>query len=78
VRWRWLESGDVPSFFPHWNNYRLKQFLRTPLLNSTDDMRDYIQSANEGFSKRKGFTFGIESLQDNKLVGIGSSIQNKL
>ncbi|MFW9806589.1 MAG: GNAT family N-acetyltransferase [Candidatus Thorarchaeota archaeon] len=70
VRLRRLEDNDVPSFFPHWNNYRLRQYLPTPLPSSTEDMKEYIQSANESFSKRTGFTFGIETLEGNKLVGI--------
>ncbi len=70
VKLRRLETSDVPSFFPHWNNYKLRQYLPTPLPSSPDDMADYIRSANESFAKRKGFTFGIETLDNNKLVGI--------
>jgi RimJ/RimL family protein N-acetyltransferase len=70
VRLRRLETKDVASFFPHWNSYKLRQYLPTPLPSSPDDMTDYIQSANEGFTKRKSFTFGIETLDTNKLVGI--------
>ena len=70
VRLRRLETSDVPSFFPHWNSYRLRQYLPTPLPSNPEDMTDYIQSANESFSKRKGFAFGIETLDSNKLVGI--------
>lgn len=70
VRLRRLEVDDIPSFFPHWNNYKLRQYLPTPLPSSPDDMIEYIQSANESFAKRKGFTFGIETLDNSKLVGI--------
>ena len=65
-----MDSSDVPAFFPHWNNYRLRQYLPTPLPSSPDDMKEYIQLANESFSKRKGFTFGIETLDTKTLVGI--------
>ncbi|MHA1943226.1 MAG: GNAT family N-acetyltransferase [Candidatus Thorarchaeota archaeon] len=70
VRLRRLENNDVSSFFPHWNNYLLRQYLPTPLPTSSDDMVKYIESANESFANRKGFTFGIETLDTNKLVGI--------
>jgi RimJ/RimL family protein N-acetyltransferase len=70
VRLRRLETSDASSFFPHWNNYKLRQYLPTPLPSSQEDMTEYIQSANESFSKRKGFTFGIETKENNKLVGI--------
>ena len=33
-------------------------------------MVKYIEAANESFANRKGFTFGIETLDTNKLVGI--------
>jgi RimJ/RimL family protein N-acetyltransferase len=33
-------------------------------------MIKFIESANESFANRKGFTFGIETLDANKLVGI--------
>jgi len=70
VNLRRLEDSDVPSFFPHWNNYELRQYLPTPLPSTPNDITEFIQSANESFSKRKGFTFGIEALDNNKLVGI--------
>lgn len=70
VRLRRLENNDADSFFPHWNNYQLRQYLPTPLPTSHADMTKYIESANESFANRKGFTFGIETLGTNKLVGI--------
>jgi RimJ/RimL family protein N-acetyltransferase len=70
VRLRRLETKDADSFFPHWNNYKLRQYLPTPLPTSHDDMVRYIDSVNENFANRKGFTFGIETLDTNKLVGI--------
>ncbi len=74
IRLRRLENSDVTSFFPHWNNYQLRQYLPTPLPSSVEDMSKYIQSANQIFSERKGFTFGIETLDESKLVGIVSLV----
>lgn len=74
VRLRRLEASDAPAFFPYWNNYRLRQYLPTPLPSSLDDMAKYIESVNQSFSERKGFTFGIETLDENRLVGIVSLI----
>ncbi|MFW9789306.1 MAG: GNAT family N-acetyltransferase [Candidatus Thorarchaeota archaeon] len=70
VRLRRLEVDDADSFFPYWNNYHLRQYLPTPLPTSKEDMENYIKSANESFANRKGFTFGIETLHNNRLVGI--------
>ena len=33
-------------------------------------MVDYIKSANEDYSKRKAFTFGIETLDTERLIGL--------
>ncbi|MFW9817715.1 MAG: GNAT family N-acetyltransferase, partial [Candidatus Thorarchaeota archaeon] len=70
MRLRRLEPEDASSFFPHWNNYHLRQYLPTPLPTSHEDMVKFIESANESFASRKGFTFGIETLESNNLVGI--------
>lgn len=70
VRLRRLETGDASSFFPYWNNYLVRQYLPTPLPTSHEDMVKYIESANESFANRKGFTFGIETLDTETLVGI--------
>lgn len=70
VRLRRIENDDSSSFFPHWNNYLLRQYLPTPLPTSHDDMVKFIESANESFANRQGFTFGIEALDTNRLVGI--------
>jgi RimJ/RimL family protein N-acetyltransferase len=67
---RRLTSQDVSDFLPHWNNYQLRQYLPTPLPTSEDDLRTYIENANNSFAIRKGFTFGIETLDTGKLVGI--------
>jgi RimJ/RimL family protein N-acetyltransferase len=53
-----------------WNSYELRQYLPTPLPTSHDDMVKYIDSANESFTNRKGFTFGIEDLKTNELIGL--------
>jgi len=77
VRLRRLEKDDADSFFPHWNNYNLKQYLPTPLPTSYDEMVKFIESANDSFASRKGFTFGIETLDSNKLVGIVNLVNVK-
>jgi RimJ/RimL family protein N-acetyltransferase len=70
IRLRRLERKDADLFFPYWNDYKLRQYLPTPLPTSHEDMIKFIESANESFADCKGFTFGIESLDSNKLVGI--------
>ncbi|UCE10305.1 MAG: GNAT family N-acetyltransferase [Candidatus Thorarchaeota archaeon] len=61
---------DAETILRHWNNYNLRQYLPTPLPTSLEDMKAYIQSANESYTKRSGFTFGIESKETGKLVGL--------
>jgi RimJ/RimL family protein N-acetyltransferase len=70
VRLRRLETDDAPTILPNWNNYELRQYLPTPLPSGHDEMVDYIKSANEAYSKRKSFTFGIETLDTEKLIGL--------
>ncbi|MHA1135199.1 MAG: GNAT family N-acetyltransferase [Candidatus Thorarchaeota archaeon] len=65
-----MNDQDVSSFLPHWNDYRLRQYLPTPLPTSEDDLHKFIKNANSNFAARKGFTFGIETLDTEKLVGI--------
>ena len=70
IRLRRLTDSDVSAFLPHWNNYKLRQYLPTPLPTSEDDLHKFIDNANINFATRKGFTFGIETLDTGKLVGI--------
>ncbi|MHA1961271.1 MAG: GNAT family N-acetyltransferase [Candidatus Thorarchaeota archaeon] len=74
TRLRRLDVEDAETILRHWNNYELRQYLPTPLPTSLEDMLAYIQSANESYSKRSGFTFGIESLETGKLVGLVSFV----
>ncbi|MFX1262692.1 MAG: GNAT family N-acetyltransferase [Promethearchaeota archaeon] len=70
VRLRRLESHDADPILVYWNQYELRQYLPTPLPTSHDDMLQYIESANEAFSKKTKFTFGIEAKEDSSLIGI--------
>ena len=70
VRLRRLESDDSPKILKYWNQYELRQYLPTPLPTSQDDMRRYIDSANDLFTKKSKFTFGIETKDDLTLIGI--------
>jgi RimJ/RimL family protein N-acetyltransferase len=70
VRLRRLQLEDVSKIMKHWNDYELRQYLPSPLPTTEEEMKEYIESENEAFTKRSKFTFGIESLDDNKLVGI--------
>ncbi|MFW9802834.1 MAG: GNAT family N-acetyltransferase [Candidatus Thorarchaeota archaeon] len=70
VRLRRLELEDADAIMTYWNQYELRQYLPTPLPTSSDDMSQYIKSANEAFSKRSKFTFGIEAKEDSTLIGI--------
>ncbi|MHA2362060.1 MAG: GNAT family N-acetyltransferase, partial [Candidatus Thorarchaeota archaeon] len=70
ARLRRLTTDDTSTIMTLWNSYELRQYLPTPLPTSHDDMVKYIDSANESFTNRKGFTFGIEDLKTNELIGL--------
>ncbi|MFX1255540.1 MAG: GNAT family N-acetyltransferase [Promethearchaeota archaeon] len=70
TRLRRLEVKDVSAILPLWNNYELRQYLPTPLPNSHDELVKLIESMNDAFTTRKGFTFGIEAINTNSLIGI--------
>ncbi|MFW9846141.1 MAG: GNAT family N-acetyltransferase [Candidatus Thorarchaeota archaeon] len=70
VRLRRLEPDDASEILKYWNQYELRQYLPTPLPTSQEDMRMYVDSVNELFTKRSKFTFGIETKEDSTLIGI--------
>jgi RimJ/RimL family protein N-acetyltransferase len=70
VRLRRLDKNDAEAILAYWNNYELRQYLPTPLPSNHEDLVAFIESANDAYSKRKGFTFGIEDLDSGNLVGI--------
>lgn len=70
TRLRRLEPNDASTIFPFWNNYELRQYLPTPLPTSQDELVQFIESVNNAFAKRKEFTFGIEALNTNTLIGL--------
>lgn len=70
VSLRRLTVKDASTILAFWNNYEVRQYLPTPLPTSHEEMVSYIESSNEAFSQRKGFTFGIQTLDTEELVGI--------
>jgi RimJ/RimL family protein N-acetyltransferase len=70
TRLRRLEPGDASIIFSLWNSYELRQYLPTPLPMSYEALIQFIESTNGAFTQRKEFTFGIEALEMNKLMGI--------
>ncbi len=74
TRLRRLDKNDVNTILAHWNNYQLRQYLPTPLPSNHEELVDFIESANDAYSKRKGFTFGIEDIDSGNLVGIVSLV----
>ncbi len=70
TRLRRLELDDVEAILKTWNSYELRQYLATPLPSTREDLTNFINSVNEAFSKKNKFTFGIESIETESLVGI--------
>ncbi|MFW9888341.1 MAG: GNAT family N-acetyltransferase [Candidatus Thorarchaeota archaeon] len=70
MRLRKLNPSDAPTILPHWNVYDLDKYLPISLPMSNDDMVRYIESVNEAFENNSMLTFGIETLEDNQLIGI--------
>lgn len=70
VRLRKLRESDAKIILKHWNNYSLRQYLPTPLPTSLMDLKDFIETANEAYNERSKFTFGIETLESEKLIGL--------
>ncbi|MFW9907009.1 MAG: GNAT family N-acetyltransferase [Candidatus Thorarchaeota archaeon] len=70
TRLRRLTSDDAEKMLQYWNLYELRQYLAAPLPSTKQDLIEYIDSVNNAFANRKGFTFGIEVKETGFLVGI--------
>ncbi|MBD3404674.1 MAG: GNAT family N-acetyltransferase [Candidatus Lokiarchaeota archaeon] len=70
VRLRKLRRADAEIILKHWNDYSLRQYLPSPLPTSLNDLEEFILSRNESYSKRESFTFGIETIENDRLIGL--------
>ncbi len=71
TRLRRLETSDADTFFSHWNNYELRQYLPSPLPSSQKEIIAFIESKEHQFRERSEFFFGIEECCTTKeLIGI--------
>jgi len=71
VRLRSFELSDLDEIMKHWNNMELRNLLgsvdRGPA--SRNDEEEWIRNTWKQRQERKVFTFAIETIVDNKLIG---------
>lgn len=68
VRLRGLELADAETIHKNWNSLELRSYLASRVPNSVEEEREFVKATWS--SKRTGdLTLGIESLDDNKLIG---------
>jgi RimJ/RimL family protein N-acetyltransferase len=75
IRLRSFELSDLDEIMKHWNNMELRNLLgsadRGPACRNEEE--EFIRRTWKERQERKAFTFAIETIVDNKLVG-GTSI----
>ncbi len=71
VRLRSFELSDVDEIMEHWNNMELRNLLGSADRGSVSrsEEEEWIRSTWKQRQERKAFTFAIETLTDNKLIG---------
>ncbi|MFX0091439.1 MAG: GNAT family N-acetyltransferase [Candidatus Hodarchaeota archaeon] len=70
TRLRRLEKKDVEIILQYFNNYELHRNLGAPPLPvSQEDEVKFIEGVNAAFNQRSQFTFGIEELEADSLIG---------
>jgi len=71
VRLRSFELSDLDEIMKHWNNMELRNFLgsadRGPVARNEEE--EWIRGTWKQRQERKAFTFAIETMADNKLIG---------
>ncbi len=71
VRLRSFELSDLDEIMKHWNNMELRNLLgsadRGPA--SRNDEEEFIRRTWKERQERRAFTFAIETIVDNKLIG---------
>ena len=71
VRLRSFELSDLDEIMKHWNNMELRNFVgsadRGPASRSEEE--EWVKSTWKERQERKAFTFAIEAITDNKLIG---------
>lgn len=69
VRLRGLELEDVDELMAHWNDWELRRFLNAIVPHSRQEEEDFIRSTWRSRQAGTAFIFGIETIQDKKLIG---------
>ena len=71
VRLRSFELSDLDEIMRHWNSMELRRLLgaadRGPA--SRGEEEEWIRSTWKQRQERKAFTFAVETITDNKLIG---------
>jgi len=77
IRLRSFELSDLDEIMKHWNNMELRNLLgnadRGPACRN--DEEEWIRNTWKQRQERKAYTFAIETIADNKLIG-GTSLFN--
>ena len=71
VRLRSFELSDLDEIMKYWNNMELRNLLggadRGPVTRNEEE--EWVRSTWKLRQERRAFTFAIETLSDNKLIG---------
>ena len=69
VRLRGLELADVHEMMKYWNDWELRRYLNLIIPHSSQEVEDFIRFMWRNCQDGKAIWFGIEPIQDMKLIG---------
>jgi len=69
VQLRGLELEDVDEIMKHWNDWELRRYLNLIIPHSRQEEEDFIRTMWRNCQEGKAIWFGIETIQDIKLIG---------
>ncbi|MFQ5979817.1 MAG: GNAT family N-acetyltransferase [Candidatus Heimdallarchaeota archaeon] len=75
TRLRGYRLEDVSLFLDNWNAYELRRFVGEMFPHSKEEEEAWVRQTWEEMRKGQNYTFAIEALQNNELLG-GAGLHN--
>lgn len=66
---RGLELEDLDEIMTHWNDWEVKRLLMMIIPHSRQEEEEFIQSTWRDRQEGKAYIFGMETIQEQKLIG---------
>ena len=66
---RGLELDDLDEIMNHWNDWEVKRLLMLIIPHSRQEEEEFIRSTWRDRQEGKAYIFGIETIQEQKLIG---------